>query len=195
MSCANIGCASFCVVCGICHFGSFARAALSFGEVAFEVSDTPSATGTCSSAFTNLAGAARLMDADEVHDLSFRHVKAITDRIVRVHANSHRVGRCAKVARTHQFNQFLQNHGSIGKVALTHRKLASMFRRPHRTDQHILLDSWFQVDSLIAQFNRISVSLISGLMTEFSQNNLNETPPLVLTPLGRTKSGSQQGCE
>ena len=56
-----------------------------FGEIAFYVRDAPAATGSRAAAFADLADATRFVNADEIHNLAFGHVKAVADCIVRFH--------------------------------------------------------------------------------------------------------------
>lgn len=47
----------------------------------------PAATRACTSAFTDLAGDSRLMNANEIHNLPLRNMKAIAELVVRLHLN------------------------------------------------------------------------------------------------------------
>lgn len=63
----------------------FARRTLGLGEVAFEIIHAPAAARPCSATLADLTGAARLMDADEVHNLPLGDVEAVANGVVEVH--------------------------------------------------------------------------------------------------------------
>jgi hypothetical protein len=71
---------------------------LRFGEESLQVAHTPAAPRSCSAAFAELAGAARVIHADEVDDLPLGDVEAVANRIVEFHnqipsKRDHRVSR------------------------------------------------------------------------------------------------------
>src|SRR5262245_53335607 len=56
--------------------------ALGVFEVTLQVGDAPPAAGSRSAAFADLAGAPRPVDANVIHDLPLRDVKAVADGVV-----------------------------------------------------------------------------------------------------------------
>ena len=65
--------------------GGFQLSAEFFVEVAFEKRNAPTTTGTGGGAFADLRRDAGFVNADEIHNLAFRHMKAEADLIVEIH--------------------------------------------------------------------------------------------------------------
>src|SRR5205823_1541571 len=61
------------------------RSGLRLFEIPLEVGDAPSAARPRAAALADLAGAAGLMNADEIQNLPLRDVKAVADRVVEFH--------------------------------------------------------------------------------------------------------------